>query len=334
MFHRILTSLLLFTLLFSTALILSAQDGDVYADGLTNPRNLSFDSDGNLYVAEAGVGGSQVTDLGDNFGASGQVTMITPDGNSEIALMGFTSFDNVDSRGLSAVQVTDESYWVLLGENRDQRIPWSDALVELDRGTNRVMTYVDLHTIELEQDPDGNPNGEVNATDFAVGEDGTFYIVGAGCNCLLSWSAGNGVAIVTAWDFETDNPVPTSIEIGPDGDIYVGFLTGFPFPPEGSRIERWSGGELAQTYPGLTAVTGLLVTDDGTIYASEFGVFEMGVGWGAGRVVMVNDDGITPILEGVEFPFGLAQAPDGTIVVATGGSSGEGAGQVLVVPGM
>lgn len=334
MTRRILTSLLLIVLLFSTVLVLSAQDGDVYADGLTHPRNLSFDSDGNLYVTEAGAGGTLVNDIGDNYGASGQVTMITPDGDTDTVLMGFLSYGNQNSRGLSAIQVTDTSYWVLLGEVTDQRIPWSDALVELDRESNRVLTYVDLHTIELEQDPDGNPNGEVNATDFVVADDGTFYIAAAGCNCILSWSEGSEVEVVTAWDFETDNPVPTSIEIDANGDLYVGFLTGFPFPAEESRIERWSGGELAQTYEGLTAITGLLVTGDGTIYASEFGVFEMGAGWGAGRVVMVNDDGITPVLEDVMFPYGLAQAPDGAIVVATGAASGQGGGQVLVVPGM
>ena len=131
------------------------------------------------------------------------------------------------------------------------------------------------------------------------------------------------------WGFEDDNPVPTAVDVGPDGDVYVGFLTGFPWPENGARIERWSDGELVQTYEGLTAITGLLVTDDGTLYASEFGVFDQG--WGPGRVVMVSDDGITPVLEDLTQPFGLAQAPDGTIAVAVG-STGADDGMIIAIP--
>ena len=63
-------------------------------------------------------------------------------------------------------------------------------------------------------------------------------IANAGCNCLMQWTPEDGVSVLTAWDFSTDNPVPTSVEFGPDGDLYVGFLTGFPFPEGASRIER------------------------------------------------------------------------------------------------
>lgn len=333
-FRRKFTFVLLLVFMLSTTLLLSAQDDNVYADGLNNPRNIAFDSDGNLYVAEAGIGGSFTNAFGDPFGASSQITMISPDGGADVVVNGLLSFGVDNSRGASSVYVTDTSYWVLIGESADLAIPWSDALVEIDRETGRVQTYVDLHTIEIEEDPDGNDNGEVNPNDFAVAADGTIYIAAAGCNCVMSWSADAGLAIAVAWDFETDNPVPTSVEVDANGDIYVGFLTGFPFPAETSRIEHWSGGELVETFSGLTAVTGLLVADDGTIYASEYGVFEMGAGWGAGRVVMVSADGITPVLEDLTFPFGLAQSPDGTIVVATGAASGEGAGQILVVPSM
>lgn len=326
----------LFFLTLTAALLLaafvsvSAQE-DALADGLRNPRNISFDSDGNLYVAEAGIAGPEATVNEDPFGASSQVTMVTPDGETEVVTRGLISYREGNPLGAHAVQSVGGSLWLLLGETSDFTIPFTHALVELNPENGRVQTFVDLLAIELNEDPDGNPNEQSNPTDFAVAEDGTVYIANAGMNALLSWSPEGGVQVAQVWDFETDNPVPTSVEIGPDGDIYVGFLTGFPFPAEGSRVERWSGGELVETYEGLTAVTGLLVADDGTIYAVEHGTFEQG--WGPGRVVTVSADGVTPVMEDLNAPYGIAQAPDGGIYVSIG-SRGGADGAVIPVPTM
>jgi hypothetical protein len=253
---------------------------------------------------------------------------VTPDGEASVVVQGLISYRAGNSLGAHDVLVTDESIWLLVGETGDFRIPFTHALVELDKETNRVKTFVDLLTVELEQDPDGNPNQQSNPVDMALGPDGTVYIANAGCNCLMTWSREAGLSVAVVWPFEDDNPVPTALAFGPDGDLYVGFLTGFPFPAGGARIERWSGGELAQTYSGLTAVTSLLVDDMGTIYAVETGL------QGPGRVVTVDADGaITPVAEGLAAPYGLVQAPDGRILVSTG-AFGEQPGAVIALPAM
>lgn len=309
-----------------------AQDdmmGDVLAEGLRNPLNFTFDADGNIYVAEAGIGGSELTMNGDPFGASSRITMIDTDGTSSVVVHGLTSYREGQALGATDVAVTDESLWILLSETSDFTIPFTHALIEVSRESGRIQTWVDLLELELSEDPDGNPNEQSNPTDMEVLEDGTVLIANAGCNCLMAWSADAGLSVAAVWSFDEDNPVPTSVDVGPDGDVYVGFLTGFPWPEGGARIERWSDGELVQTYEGLTAVTGLLVTDDGTIYATEFGVFDQG--WSAGRVVMVSEDGITPVMEGLTQPFGLAQAPDGTIAVAVG-ATGADDGMIVSIP--
>lgn len=317
-------TVLLVALFTSLVIPAFAQDSETIANSLLNPRNLSFDADGNLYVAEAGVAGPQLTPADDAFGATARISMIAPNGDLSVPVHGLISYRAGNSLGAHAVQATDESLWILLGETGDFSIPFTHALVELDKETGRVVTFVDLLAVELEQDPDGNPNQQSNPTDFAVAEDGTVYIANAGCNCLMSWTPDTGVDVAAVWPFAGDNPVPTAVALGPDGDIYVGFLTGFPFPQGGSRIERWSGGELVETYEGLTAVTGLTVTEDGTIYAVEHGAFSQG--WGPGRVVMVTSEGVTPVLEGLTAPYGIAQGPDGRLYVtvgSTGGPDGE-----------
>lgn len=323
-------TVLFFVFAAFTALIVpaAAQDGgEVVVEGLTNPRNMSYDSEGNLWIAEAGAAGPLLTDTDEALGNSGQITRVAPDGTRTVEVTGLTSFREGQSLGVHDVQVTDDSIWVLVGETADFRNPYSHALIELDKDTKRIRTFVDLLSIELEQDPDGNPNQQSNPTDFAVAPDGTVYIANAGCNCLLSWTADAGVQLVTAWPFEGDNPVPTSVAVDANGDLYVGFLTGFPWPVGEARVERWSGGELVETFPGLTAVTSVAVTADGGIYAVEAGLNQES----PARVVQVTADGPVPVAEGLAAPYGILAAPDGRLLVSLGTIMGEGAGSVVAL---
>jgi hypothetical protein len=66
-------------------------------------------------------------------------------------------------------------------------------------------------------------------------------------------------------------PVPTDVEVGPDGHYYVSALPGFP-EEEGAgavfRVHR-STGDVSLVADGLTYATDLAVANDGTIYVTE-----------------------------------------------------------------
>ncbi len=332
--RRPLLTLLALTLILLPGLAapVGAQPGGtVLVSGLNNPRGLSYGEDGTLYIAEAGTGGSQtaVGPFGNRVavGGTGQITAVAPDGRVTVLVHGLPSMDSGDILGTQAVAVVGDRLWIVQGEG-PVSLPFAQSLIGLDLATRRVVVFVDLYTPEAAQNPDGDIIAS-QPTDLAFSPDGAIYVANAGCNCVMRWSAGEGVSIALSWDIE-DNPVPTSVALGPDGDLYVGFLTGFPFPEEGSRIERWRGGELVRTYAGLTAVVGLLVDDEGTIYAVEHGRFG-DVGWdaGTGRVVRVDENGLTPLLEGLDRPYGIAKAPDGRLAVTVHAAGEPGTGQVI-----
>ena len=66
-------------------------------------------------------------------------------------------------------------------------------------------------------------------------------------------------------------PVPTSIAEGPDGSLYVGQLTGFPFPVGGARVYRVpaGGGTPTIVAEGFTNIIDIALGPDGAAYVLE-----------------------------------------------------------------
>ncbi|MDX1415924.1 MAG: ScyD/ScyE family protein [Candidatus Promineifilaceae bacterium] len=316
----------------------------VIAEGLRSPRQLFYADDGTLYIAEAGTAGDSAV-MADpettiSTGLTGQITAVTADGEQSVVLPALPSInqgaDDAGYRGSQGIYVTDDSYWISVGEGPASLFGLTlfYNVYEIDRETWRIKQIIDTAQAATEA---GQPDADAinsDPVDIDVAEDGTVYIADAGCNCLWSWQEESGLTPFHLWDIE-DNPVPTGVSVAPDGSIFVSFLSGFPFEVGGTRIEQYSGsGELLQTYEGLTLVTDVLVADDGTIYAVEMaaGLGDRGFIPDSGRVITVSEEGITPVLEGLRVPYGLAQAPDGSLVVSVGAAfDPTGSGMVIAV---
>lgn len=295
--------------------------GEVVMGDIGAPRGLAFDAAGNLLIVDAGVGGDVEAvvpgpegEAPVTMGLSGQVLSIAPDGTVSAAVAGMPSYNfGSETIGLYRAIPAGDSLWLIMNGSGAGTFGayWADSLVELDAATLATKRVISVENFEATQDPDGN-GYDSNLTDVAAGPDGTLYLVDAGGNSLLSWTEADGLQLVTAWP---DNPVPDSIEIAENGDIYIGFL-GAGLAPGAAKIERWSGGELVETFPGLNAVTDILLDGD-TLYAVEMVIFgEQGPG--PGRVVTVDAMGVTPVAEGLPAPFGIAKGPDGAMYVTFG----------------
>lgn len=300
------------------------------ATGLNNPRHITFDSDGTLYIAEAGQGGD-IEAQGPfgpvKAGQTAEISAVAPDGTQSVIIPDLVSMDAGFGQieGPTSILVTDDSYWLSLGMGTKE--PVADgavtmAVVEFDKASGEIKQTIDTSAFEIENNPDGSQETVSNPADLALGSDGTLYIADASGNTVLSWTAEGGLQLFASWPV-TDSPedpqsVPTSLAIGPDGDIYVGFLSGFPFPSGGARVERYaSDGTLKETYSDLSLVTDILVTADGTLYAVEManGYGDTGYNPNTGRVLKLVKGDVGVVLDGLNYPYGLAQDNDGKLFV-------------------
>ena len=202
----------------------------------------------------------------------------------------------------------------------------------------------DLAAYEAAANPDGGP---VDSNPYAlVARHGGLYAVDAGGNDLLSVGPFGGIRTVAVFPPRlapappflglppgTEIPmesVPDAVTVGPDGAIYVGELTGFPFQAGGARVHRVVPGSAPTVYAtGFSAIIDLAFGPDGSLYVLEFSAGGL-LADGPGQLIRVapNGERTTIASEGLVTPTGLAIDRDGTIYVSNFGVF-PGAGQVV-----
>jgi hypothetical protein len=333
------------------------------ASGLDNPRGLGFGPDGSLYVVEAGRGGTSSLCLpvpvgppGAQrcYGATAAVTRITGPGMQERVVTGLPSLappSGEEATGPHDIQFGPDKAWVTIGlaANPNVRAPFRAAgihlgsLVEIAQdGSWRYV--VDLSAIEQRANPDGgavdsNPYGGVRLPN------GRGVIADAGANALLGVSTAGAVSTLAVFpNRSVPGPggtvsmqaVPTTVVYGPDGNLYVGQLTGFPFPVGGARVYRVpaAGGTPVVVASGFTNIIDIAVNPGGVGYVLEHdadGLLGPGTN---GRLVRVNLDGSLTVIAstGLVRPGGVAVGPDGSLYVTINSTSAGGGEVVRIVP--
>jgi hypothetical protein len=349
--------------LAGTTSVASAQSSfEVVASGLDNPRHLTFSATGDLYVAEAGKGGSVSCavhpELGEFcLGFTGAVTKVRDDGPDDKVITGLPSIlgEGGDALGPSDIAFTGGQKFVLsigLGGSADFRKAFDPDGAQLGTLVSGKLNhggwslFADVLANEAAANPDGtdidsNPTGIVRQGDgYLVADAGGNAVVRASHKGTFTTIAvlppGSALAppdlgLPPGTQIPTDS-VPTSVVQGPDGAYYISQLTGFPFEKGDANIWRVVPGEEPTVYAsGLTNLTDLAFAADGTLYAVEIAPEGLLAG-PIGSLVKVTPGASEhqTVAEGLSSPYGVAVGSG--VAYVTTCSVCVGSGEVIRVP--
>lgn len=336
-------------------------DWEVIADGLNNPRGIDVFSAATVYVAEAGTGGDSEFCKPDPeggpdkcLGLTGSITRIRG-GVQERIVEGLPSFAGPSGGGAdgpSDVEWFKNRLYLTTalgadpavrdGLGPDAQNMGSLLMFRRFRGTIRQVGDIAAH--EAAENPDGaqvdsNPNSlAIRRQKFYVADAGGNSVVEVDSRGRTSTAAVFPATLVDAPPFLglpdgaqiPMDAVPTSVTKGPDGALYVGQLTGFPFPVGAAKVYRVIPGQEPTVFAeGFTNIMDLAFGPNGELYVLEIAANSL-LGPPGGAIWMVTDDGGRELIlaEPLFFPGGIAVSRNGDIFVTNCGVC-AGGGEVI-----
>ena len=219
-------------------------------------------------------------------------------------------------------------------------------LVKIDPWKGSVWPFADISQYEADHNPAGG-DVDSNAYGLAV-RHGGYLVADAGGNDVLAVSHKKAISTVATFpDTMVDappflglpagtqipmQPVPTSVAVRPkDRNVYVGQLTGFPFPVGGASVFAVAPDGSTSVYAtGFTNIVDIAWGPKGALYVLEVAANGILSGDPTGALVKVWPNGQKKVVasEGLSSPGGVAIGKDGSVYVSNYGTS-AGTGTVV-----
>jgi hypothetical protein len=337
---------------------------EVIAAGLSNPRGLAFSASGGLYVTENGRGGpgpcipSPAAPVNRCYGETGSIARILPEGGFERIVEGLPSLalpNGTAEGGPGRISFQGNTAYVTMTWGGDpaaraglgaRAALFGTMLMVTPSGAYKVVSDVAAH--EGRENPAG---GAIDTNPYGLAAlPGRSIVADAGANALVEVLANGRTrtfAVPPTLPPLPPSPgpretVPTSVTEGPDGALYVGQLTAFPFWAGTAAVLRVSsdGATIENYAAGFTAIVDLAFDQGGALYVLETASGQStpfpppNPGMGRGRLVRQCPGGDRAVLlDGLTFPGGIAIGPDGAAYLTNNGTSPV-AGEVLRLPVM
>jgi hypothetical protein len=338
-------------------------DWQTVASGLDNPRGIDVAANGDIWIAEAGRGGAGPCFPGDEgptpscFGNSGAFTVVH-DGEQRRVVSGLPSVGD-QGTGDNAVGASDilaDQYHPvgLIGGGGSPEArgalgkasALSGWMVKFNPRSGRVYPFADLLQYEGDNNPDG---GAIDSDAYGLARRyGSIVVADAAGNDVLRVNHTAQISTLGVFpDVQVAAPpflnlppgtmipmqaVPTTVAVRRgDPNVYVGQLTGFPFPMGAANVYgiRPDGSKFVYA-SGFTNIVDIAWGPHGSLYVLEITSAGLAAGDPTGALIRVEADGDQEVVAstGLVTPTAVAISDDGWLYVSNYGTS-AGKGTVI-----
>ncbi len=324
----------------------------VFATGLNNPRGLKFGPEGHLYVAEGGVGGTNLSTgceqvippIGPYTGSEtgSRISVINPAGVRK------TYIDNLPSSmvnakgggfisGVADVEFVGKTLYALFaGAGCSHGVPSiPNAVIKVNPNKSwtiiaNLTQFVMAHPVANPEEDDFEPDGTWYSM---INVNGDLYAVEPNHGELDKITTGGNISRVIDISATQGHIVPTAVTWY-NGNFYVGNLNVFPALPGSSSIYKITpDGQISVFVGGFNTILGVVFDKMGGMYVLENFTGNPFPTPGTGDIVRVDRSGGKQVVaSGLNLPTAMTFGPDGKIYVSEWGfGMPAGGGRILQI---
>jgi len=324
-----------------------------FASGLNNPRGLSFGPDGNLYVAEGGIGGTNSTagecdqvipPVGPYTASDDGARIVKVDHNGALVSVAdnFPSSQTAPTQGSLVSGVGDVAfigntlYGVLAGAG------CSHGVASTPNGIIKVHHDKTWELIaDLSAFQKANPVKNPEPDDFEP--DGTWYSMISLNGNLFALEPNHGelvkvdtkgnISRVIDISASQGHIVPTAM-VFHNGNFYMGNLNPFPITGNSSVYKITPSGDISVVATGFNAILGIEFDKAGGMYVLENTTGNPFPTPGTGDVIRIDHSGARrAIVTGLNLPTAITFGPDNKLYISNWGFGPPaiGGGEILKV---